>query len=44
MRKKILAVVLTGILAVGALTGCGAKSDSKDSAKASDDKKITVAA
>lgn len=27
MRKKILAVVLTGILAVGALTGCGAKSD-----------------
>ena len=36
MRKKILAV--------GALTGCGAKSDSKDSAKASDDKKITVAA
>ena len=39
MRKKILAVVLTGILAVGALTGCGAKSDSKDSAKASDDKK-----
>ena len=35
MRKKILAVVLTGILAVGALTGCGAKSDSKDSAKAS---------
>ena len=44
MKKKILAVVLTGILAVGALTGCGAKSDSKDSAKASDDKKITVAA
>ena len=44
MRKKILAVVLIGILAVGALTGCGAKSDSKDSAKASDDKKITVAA
>ena len=44
MRKKILAVVLTGILAVGALTGCGAKGDSKDTAKASDDKKITVAA
>ena len=44
MSQKNLAVVLTGILAVGALTGCGAKSDGKDSAKASDDKKITVAA
>ena len=34
MRKKILAVVLTGILAVGALTGCRAKGDSKDPANA----------
>ena len=43
MRKKILAVVLTGILAVGALTGCGS-SKSESSEKKTDDKKITVAA
>ena len=45
MRKKILALALAGVLVVGALTGCGtSKSDSKDSEKKTDDKKITVAA
>ena len=43
MKKKILALVLAGVLVVGALTGCGSsKSESSD--KKTDDKKITVAA
>ena len=43
MKKKILALALAGVLAVGALTGCGSsKSESSD--KKTDDKKITVAA
>lgn len=43
MKKKILALALSGVLVVGALTGCGS-SKSESSEKKTDDKKITVAA
>ncbi len=41
MRKRVLSILLAGVVAVGLLTGCGSAKDSGD---ATEDKKITVGA
>ena len=49
MKRRALALMCAGILAVGMLTGCGSKSDKKDStetattAKTESDGTFTVA-
>ncbi len=42
MKKRVLSILLAGIVSVGLLAGCGSATDSGDAA--SDDKKITVGA
>ncbi|MDD5866638.1 MAG: sugar ABC transporter substrate-binding protein [Lachnospiraceae bacterium] len=42
MKKKVLSIMLVGVLAVGALAGCGSSSKSKSGSKKSSGKNITA--
>ncbi|MCI8326170.1 MAG: metal ABC transporter substrate-binding protein, partial [Lachnospiraceae bacterium] len=44
MKKRLLTLTLAGILALGALTGCGSDKEKADKKESGDDKTITVAA